>query len=207
MNIVKFIPRLTQVAALIAPSTLLLASCATAPEPLSYFDFGTASKAADSSIACELPPINLPDISSPNALNSNLMLYRLLYANDQQSHSYANHRWSMSPAQLITLRIKSQLANNHVRLVDSGLSNPGGWQLRLDLTDFNQYFSDATHSYAQLQLRATILSANNLIAQTTLTQQASAAAPDAPAGAQAMRVATDALITDLTGWLCNQPHP
>ena len=201
-----FISRL----ALSAAATLFVSACATAPTPLSYFDFGPATKASDTAIACELPPVNLPDISSPNSLESNLMLYRLLYANDQQTHAYANHRWSMPPAQLVALRIKSQLANDPkspVRLVDNGLANPDGWQLRLDLTDFSQYFSDATHSYAQLQLRASLLHANNLLAQTTLTQQASADAPDAPAGAQAMRVATDALITDLTGWLCKQPHP
>ena len=210
MKPLSFIPRLT----LFAVATLLMSACATAPTPLDYFDFGpaprTTTSAADNSIACELPALNLPDISSPNSLDSNLMLYRLLYANDQQTHAYANHRWGMSPAQLVALRLKTRLAfdqKNPVRLIDNGLANPGGWQLRLDLTDFSQYFSDAGHSYAQLQLRASVLHANNLIAQTTFTRQANADTPDAPAGAQAMRVATDALITDLTSWLCKQPRP
>jgi len=144
-------------------------------------------------------------MSSPGALDSNLMLYRLLYDNDQQSHAYANNRWNMPPAQLLTLRIKSQLADNGVSLLDNGVANPTGWQLRLDLIDFSQYFSDVSHSYVQLQLRVSLLRANALVAQTTFKQQATADSPDAQAGARAMRAASDVLITDLSGWLCKQP--
>jgi len=135
------------------------------------------------------------------------MLYRLLYSNDQQTQAYANHRWSMTPVQLLTLQIKSQLADNNVILVDDGLANPNGLQLRLELTDFSQYFTDTTHSYAQLKLRATTIRGNTLLAQTTISEQAGAESPDAVGGAKAMRVAADAVITDLTGWLCKQPRP
>jgi hypothetical protein len=37
-------------------------------------------------------------------------------------------------------------------------------------------------------------------------QQSEAAKPDAPSGAQAMRFAADALITDLNSWLCKLPR-
>lgn len=194
------ISRLTLCAAL----AFLVTSCATAPPSLSYYDFGALPKSAGSS--CDLPPLNVADISSPNALDSNLMLYRLLYDNDQKNRAYANHRWSMTPAQLLSLRIKSQLASDQVLILDNGVANPNGWQLRLDLVDFTQYFDDTSHSYAQLQLRVTLLRANTLIAQTTMKQQAAAESPDASAGAKAMRVASDAFITDLSSWLCRQPR-
>ena len=198
----NFISRLAQCAAL----ALLMTACTTTKTtPLNYYDLGALPKSANNISDCNLPPVNLADMSSPGALDSNLMLYRLLYDNDQQNHAYATNRWSMPPAQLLTLRIKSQLADNGVRLLDNGVANPNGWQLRLDLVDFSQYFSDAAHSYVQLQLRVSLLRANALIAQTTFKQQANADSPNAQAGARAMRTASDTLITDLSGWLCKQP--
>jgi len=200
----KTIPRYLSCAALM----LLLQSCATTAPPLAFYDFGALPKADGAGTGtCALPPIQLSDMSSPVALDSNLMLYRLLYDNDQQSHAYASHRWSMTPAQLLGLRIRSQLAASQVKIIDSGMVMPGLWQLRLDLTDFAQYFSDATHSTAQLAVRVSVLRANTLVGQTTLQQQSPAAHPDAPSGAQAMRVASDALITDLNNWLCKLPRP
>jgi cholesterol transport system auxiliary component len=202
-----FIFRLLVSAAFLASLTTMLTACSTtAPAAISYYDFGATLTAPAKPAACDLPPVNLSEIASPNALDSNLMLYRLLYDNDQQSRAYANHRWTMAPAQLLSLRIKSQLADG-AKILDSGIANPGGWQLRLDLIDFGQYFDDATHSHAQLQLRATLLHANNLIAQTAFTQRANADSADAPGGARAMRVASDALIGDLSAWLCKQPRP
>jgi hypothetical protein len=56
-------------------------------------------------------------------------------------------------------------------------------------------------------VRASLLRGHALIAQTNLLQQTPTNAPDAPAGAQAMRVASDALISDLTVWLCKQTQP
>lgn len=191
----------------LAAFTLLLVSCSTPPAAPGYFDFGALPVASGSAPVCALPPMQVTDMSSTPALDSNLMLYRLQYANDMQSHAYANHRWSMTPAQLLTQRIKSQLAARHVQVIDSGVVNPDGWQLRLDLIDFSQYFSDASHSTAQLTLRATLLRKNTLVAQSTLTQQSAASTADAPGGAQAMRVASDALINDLDNWLCTLSHP
>lgn len=185
----------------------VLQACATTTTPVSFFDFGALPKTPEQTLSCALPPIYLTSIASPAALDNNLMLYRLVYANDQQSHAFANHRWSTTPAQLLALRIKSYLAQHHVRLIDSGVANPDGWQLRLDLNDFSQYFSDAGHSYAQLELRATLLRGNSLIAQTTMSQQAPAESADAPAGALAMRLASDRVISDIGAWLCTQPHP
>ena len=182
-----------------------LQACTTAQTPTSYYDFGTPSKMAQP-IGCELPALNLSDMSTTPALDSNLMLYRLLYSNDQQTEAYANHRWSMPPAQLLMLQIKSQLADSNVRLIDDGVANPNGLQLRLDLTDFSQYFTDANHSYVQLKLRATTLRGDVFFAQSTLTQQVTTDSSDAPGGAKAMRVAADAFVADLTGWLCKLTH-
>ncbi len=183
-----------------------LQACSTTQTPLRYLDFGAPLKSAPP-IGCELLPLTIADVTTTQALDSNLVLYRLLYSNELQTRAYANYRWSMTPVQLLTLQVKTQLADNSVRLVDDGLANPDGLQIRLELTDFSQYFADATHSYAQLKLRATTIRDNTVRAQSTFTRQANADTPDAIGGAQAMRLATDAVISDLSSWLCKLPRP
>ena len=185
---------------------LLLSGCASAPVQTAYFDLGSQPPAPTTQ-TCNLPPLQLTDISSPASLAGNLMVYRLLYANAQQSQSFATHRWSMPPAQLLAQRIKLSLALQQVRLIDAGLANPDGWQLRLDLGDFSQYFSDSNHSTVRIAMRASLVRGSQLLAQTSLQRETAASQADAPAGAQAMMVASDALISDLNGWLCSQPRP
>jgi cholesterol transport system auxiliary component len=195
---------------LIIAAALFLQSCVSTPPQLKYYDFGTVStksdekEEAESGPICNLPPIQLADIKAPSALGSNMMLYRLLYADDQRIYSYANHRWNMTPSQLITQRIKMQLARRGVSLIDSGINSLNILQLRLEIEDFNQYFTDAAHSYAQIQIRASLIKNRKLIAQTMLQQQVNADSADAPSGAKAMRLATDEMILNLTYWLCEQ---
>lgn len=193
-----------------ATMLILLQACATKATPIKYYDFGPMTKVADKvankAPGCRLPPIVLDNMTAPSALSSNVMLYRLLYANDQQIYSYANHRWNMTPTQLLTQRIKMQLASNGVTLVDSGIIDGkfNVLQLRLELEDFNHYFTNETQSYAQIQLRASLLRGRTLLDQTMLQQQVNADSADAPGGAQAMRLAADELILHLSHWLCEQ---
>ncbi len=181
----------------------ILCACNTAPVGVTRYDFG-AAVAAHPAAACKLPPLYIADIISSAALDNDFIQYRLLYTNDQQARMYASHRWSMPPAQLLGQRLKSQLADQHVLLLDAGMSNPDGVQLHLDLDDFGHYFSDPQHSYFQVKLRASLLRSHKLIAQTTFSEQASATGADAPAGVQAMRTASDTLIAAMTAWLCQQ---
>jgi cholesterol transport system auxiliary component len=189
---------------IIVVAALFLQACVSTPPPLKYYDFGAVAKLENSEPICKLPLIQLADITASNALSSNMMLYRLLYADDQRIYSYANNRWNMTPVQLLTQRIKTQFAAHGVNFIEYGINNLNTLQLRLELEDFNQYFTDATHSYAQLQIRASLIRDRKLLAQTMLQQQVKTDSADAPAGAKAMRLATDELISNLTHWLCEQ---
>lgn len=188
------------------PVCLLLQACTTPPAAPGLYDLGSAPQSASLPAGCSLPAIAVPELTTIPALDSNQMLYRLQYVNDQQAQAYASHRWTMTPAQLMTARLRSNLVAASVRIVDSGVQNPDGWQLRAELTDFGQYFSDAQHSVAHVQLRATLLRGNRMVAQSAFAGAADADAPDAPAGARAMRQASDALLGDLNAWLCKQPR-
>ena len=186
---------------------LVLSGCASRPTQTAYYDLGGQPTASTAAAACHLPPLHLNEITSPSALATDLMIYRLQYANAQQSQSFATHRWSMPPAQLLAQRIKTSLAQDQVHLIDAGLANPDGWQLRLELNDFSQYLSDISHSTAKITLRASLIRGNQLLAQTTLSRAAPTSRADAPAGVAAMTMASDALISDLSSWLCSQPRP
>ncbi|MCD6026694.1 MAG: transporter [Solimicrobium sp.] len=191
--------------------SFFLQACASKQVPIKYYDFGVIPKPVAAvpapGPACKLPLLQLADITAPSSLSSNMMLYRLLYSDEQQTHTYANHRWNMTPVQLLTQRIKMQLAARGAKLIDSGINKLNVLQLRLEIEDFNQYFTDATRSYAQLQIRASLIREHKLLAQTMLQQQVNADSADAPAGAKAMRLATDELILNLTHWLCEQTEP
>lgn len=186
---------------------VLLAGCSSAPVAPLRYDLGGAPSAVTDQAACTLPALTLIDVAAPGTLDNDLMLYRLLYANDQQIQAYGGHRWSMPPAQLLTQRVKAQLADHGVTLLDTGVATSNGIQLRLVLNDFSQYFSDPSHSYGQITVRATLLRGRSLIAQSTFKQQTPATSPDAPAGAQALRSGSDTVINALTSWLCKQNLP
>ena len=201
-----------------------LQGCVGTPpaNPVSVYDFGalhTTVSAPAAAGKCVLSPVHVADITSPGILDNDLMHYRLGYANDQRVRAYANNRWSMPPAQLLGQRIKARLADAGVLIAGSGVTGSTGnnitttgkgsanaMQLRLELDDFTQYFSDASHSQAQLSVRVSLLRGSGLVAQTTLNQQVPGTSPDAAGGAKAMQVAADALINELYGWLCTHPQ-
>jgi cholesterol transport system auxiliary component len=180
---------------------MLLQGCMSTPQRIHYYDFGAAGEPLTAA-SCSLPLIQLDDITAPASLSSNYMLYRLLYNNDQQSYTYAQHRWNMTPTQLLTQRIKMRLSEQGTRFIDSGINVLDVLRLQIELEDFNQYYTDAEHSYAQIQLRATLLKGRTWLAQTMLQQQVPANAPNAQAGAEAMRIASDKVIANLGEWLC-----
>ena len=184
---------------------VLLAACSSAPVTPLRYDLGSAPSAVTT--ACTLPALTLIDVAAPGALDNDLMLYRLLYANEQQIQAYGGHRWSMPPAQLLTQRVKAQLVDHGVTLLDASVATSNGIQLRLVLNDFSQYFSDPSHSYGQISIRATLLRGHSLIAQSSFKQQTPATSADAPAGAQALRAGSDTVINELTSWLCKQNLP
>ncbi|MES2069905.1 MAG: ABC-type transport auxiliary lipoprotein family protein [Pseudomonadota bacterium] len=184
----------------------LLACSTSAPPPVQLYDFGQLTPATRNPAppAGKLPAISLADISSAAALDSNYMLYRLQYEDGQQPRSYAQHRWSMTPAQLLAQRLKMRVADaggTIVSATDGAASLP---LLRIELDDFSQLFSSPASSVANISLRASVFRGRNLVAQQSFTQQAGAG-PDAPSGAKAMAAASDALIHNIILWMQGLP--
>jgi cholesterol transport system auxiliary component len=182
----------------------LFQACSSAPHaPSLQYDFGPLpldAKKIQANIA-----ISVADISAPATLDGNAMLYRLQYDNPQLLRPYAQHRWSMPPAQLLTQRLKSSIAagGGTVTGVADGIAELP--VLRIELDEFSHVFSNATASVAQMSLRATVTKKNKLIAQRYFSLATPSASADARGGAKAMQTSADHSIAAILVWLQSVP--
>jgi cholesterol transport system auxiliary component len=178
--------------------SILMTGCATKPASPSLYDFGLLGVAP---VNPGMRPISIAEINTSAWLDSSMMFYRLAYANDRQPRSYANSRWTMSPAQLFGQRLKSRIAQVGgvvLSASDGALNLP---ILRLEADDLIQVFDSPTQSFSQVTIRATVFNGRVLLAQKRFTRQVSAPSADAAGGAQALAGASDAIIMDMMMWL------
>lgn len=197
------ISRLSQLCLMLAMAAFLQACASSTTVPHTNFDFG-APPARLAQSAAKLA-LTVGEIGAPATFDGNAMLYRLDYDNPQQLRPYAQHRWSMPPAQLFAQRLKLQIAasGGTVLAASDGVADLP--VLKIELDEFSQIFSSPTQSHAQLSLRASLVKKNTLIAQRQFSLTQPAASPDAPAGARAMQTATDASIAAVIAWLQGLP--
>ena len=196
-------PRLLLATALLSAG--LLAGCATnkAAEPTVY-DLGSLGPAKTNGVAT-IAPITVADVTSAPWLDSQMMHFRLSYANDQQPRPYANSRWSMPPPQLLGQRIKARMAQAGVSVLSGSDGAINVALLRIEADDFTQRFDSPGSSDVHVAWRASLFNGRLLVAQKTFEQQRPAAGADAAGGARALAITTDALIGDMMTWLATLP--
>ena len=190
-------------AAAVITAALLIGGCATKAGPYTQYDFGPLPNAAANSSGTALPAVSLGEVKAPAWLDNNMMMFRLAYANDLQLRPYATARWTMPPAQLFSQRLKArigQAGGTVVSVSDGAINIP---VLRIEMDDFSQTFDNASHSVAQLTIRASLFNGRSLLAQKTFSRQVASPTADAAGGARAFSIANDALIDDLIGWLAS----
>ena len=178
----------------------LLSACATpsAPTIKTVYDFGPPKVTAAAN-APELPPLALAEIQTAWGQSSTAMHYRLAYANAQELRPYALARWSMPPAQLVAQRVRAVLSQQRpvVSLGDSSTD----FVLQIALEEFGQNFENPQTSNGTVQLRATLLKGDQLVAQRDFVAVRPAPTNDAAGGARALSEATQATATELAAWL------
>jgi cholesterol transport system auxiliary component len=148
-----------------------------------------------------LPPISIAAVQVPVWLDSSMMFYRLHYANAQQPRPYAQARWTMTPAQLLTQHLKARIAQAGgiaLAAADGAVDVP---ILRIEADDFSQHFASPLESTGQVALRASLYRGRSLLAQRSFVRQSSAGSADAAGGAAALALASDATIADIILWL------
>jgi len=183
----------------------LLIGCATkSAAPQSLYDLGPLREPSGATVAVPAP-ISIADVAAPAWLDSDMIFFRLAYANDQQPRPYATSRWSMAPAQLFGERLKARIAQaggTALSATDGALNVP---LLRIEMDDFTQTFDSAAHSVVRVSLRASVYDVRTLIGHKSFVRQVPTPTADAGGGAQALAAASDALIGDLTAWLAGLP--
>lgn len=180
---------------------LMLSACASkAPAPAVY-DFGPLPAIQAPMTAAGPPALVVSDVSGPASLDSNRMVYRLLYADAQQARPYAHNNWSVTPLQLLSQRLKGRIAQSGVKVLATTDAAVGLPLLRLEADDFSQHFASTTHSTGQVSLRASLFRNHKLIDQRTFTRSTDAPSADAAGGARALAASTDAIAADIVAWL------
>lgn len=189
----------------IAAAAALLGACASKGQPTAQYDFGPLQQAPAPAPAAAIGALIVADIAGPNALDTERMQYRLLYADARQSRPYAYNQWTATPFQLMTQRMKARIAQAGVKVLSTTDAAASPTVLRMEVNDFAQNFDSATSSTGVVDLRASLFRNHKLVDQKTFTRSSPAPSPDAAGGAQALAAATDAVTADVLAWLATLP--
>jgi len=183
----------------------LLTGCASSKGPTNItFDFGPAPAPAQQA-AAPIGAVVVTDVTGSAALDNERMYYRLNYADPQQARSYAHSRWSVSPLQMVTARLKTRIAQSGAKVLTATDASTGVAILRTEIDDFTHSFDSQSQSQGSLVLRASVFNGHKLIDQKTFSRQTSASSADAAGGARALAASTDAVAADLVAWLATLP--
>jgi len=185
----------------------LTACTVTPPVTQARFDFGELGvrAGASSESSASHGAVVVPDVTAPTDLDSDQIRYRLAYLNGQQARGYAASRWTMTPAQLLTQRLRARLASRGAVLSNAGATSAP--VLRVELTQFEQVFDQVNLGRGVVNLRATLTRNGVLVAQHEFSAAAPAPTPDAAGGARALAQASDSAITAVIGWFQAQAQP
>lgn len=186
-------------------ATNLLVGCATKnATPQTLYDLGPLRAQTGATVVVPAP-VSVAEVAAPVWLDSDMIFFRLAYANDQQPRPYATSRWTMPPAQLFGERLKARIAQaggTALSATDGAINVP---LLRIEMDDFTQNFDSAAQSVVRVSLRASVYDVRTLIGYKSFVRQAPAPTADASGGAQALAAASDAAIGDLMAWLAGLP--
>ena len=150
-----------------------------------------------------MPPVKVLAVSAAKNLDTDSFVYRLKYADAQRTGSYADSHWTMSPAELLTQRLRAALASRGPVLTGA---DPGrAPMLQVDLTDFEQVFDAPEQSHGEVSARVTLSQHGQVVSQRTFVARAPSYTADAAGGARALAAASDDLIAQMAAWLGVQP--
>jgi cholesterol transport system auxiliary component len=181
----------------------VLAGCASGPPAAVSnirYDLGDATPLANT---MTMPAVKVLTVSAPKNLDTDAFVYRLKYADAQRTSTYADSRWTMSPAELLTQRLRAALASRGPVL--TGADPVRAPTLQVDLTDFEQIFDAPERSHGEVSARVTLSQHGQVVSQRTFIARAPSYTADAAGGARALAAASDDLIAQMAAWLGVQP--
>ncbi|WP_408599751.1 ABC-type transport auxiliary lipoprotein family protein [Paraburkholderia heleia] len=187
----------------------LLAACAGGSASINEarYDLGLqSSQQAQAAPAAPGAPAARPllkvlAVSAPPPLDNDGILYRMNF-DSQRTARYANSRWTMSPARLLTERLRTSLGA-HATVLAGGDAVQAP-MLKVELYEFEQVFESPTQSAGVLAARATLMQGGRVLAQRSFATRAPAPTPDAAGGVRALQAASDDFARQLGAWLSTQ---
>ena len=190
--------------------TLLLGGChlLSSPHDISKtnFDFGIPPDPHVQTSVKPLPAnIIVTNVVAPGWMDNASMYYRLMYRNAANPLPYASSQWEMSPAALLTQRLRWTLGAGSESESGNGLSSAPSYLLRSELIEFEQIFDQPNSSHGVLQLRATLEEQHGgRRVQRTFTIEKRASTADANGGAKALSLCADELSAAVAGWAAEE---
>lgn len=181
-----------------------LGGCGNAPLMQTRYDLGVPPQATMPLQNRPDAAVIVPDVTAPADIDTDRIRFRFAYLNAQQTGAYAASRWAMTPPQMLTQRLRTKLAGT-----GPVLTNPGTYAaptLRVELTRFEQVFTEPRQGEGVVNLRATLTRDGRLIAQRDFYAAAPAPTPDAAGGARALSSAGDAALDALVAWYAKAPR-
>jgi cholesterol transport system auxiliary component len=188
--------------------TAFLGACtlpgAPVPQKATY-DFGLQPAAAGRSGSIR-GSVLVPEVASPEWLDSNAIVYRLAYDDDARTRIYARSRWAAPPASLVTERLRAAVTASGGQIVPAQNAAHADWVLRVDLEEFSQVFASPDESHAYVRMRATLVRATErkVVAQRTFGSQRAAPSADAVGGTKALAKAAEEVVEGIVAWVGEQ---
>jgi cholesterol transport system auxiliary component len=194
---------------LVAASVTALTACrflGSQDVPKTAFDFGPPEAHDARSVPKTLPAnIIVANIVAPGWMDGSSMYYRLTYRSATNPLPYANSRWVMSPAALLTQRLRWLLGGGSEGDGAGAGSSGQIYVLRGELVEFEQIFDRPDRSRGVLRLRATLEGQRDgHRSQRTFEIEKLAPTPDAAGGVKALSLCADELSNSVTEWVADQ---
>jgi cholesterol transport system auxiliary component len=194
---------------LLSSMTLLLAGChllGSHDTARTAFDFGVPptreTQAGPKALSANIVVIN---IVAPGWMDNSSMYYRLTYRNAASPLSYAKSQWVMSPAALLTQRLRWTLGAGNEGDSRSGGATKEAYLLRGELMEFEQIFDRPDQSRGVLRLRATLEGQrDSRRTQRTFEIEKPAPTPDAAGGVKALSLCAAELSDSVTEWVADK---
>ncbi|CAG9270454.1 cholesterol transport system auxiliary component [Paraburkholderia unamae] len=147
------------------------------------------------------PLLKVLAVVAPPPLDNDGIVYRMAF-DSQRTARYAESRWAMSPARLLTERLRTSLGAQATVL--SGGDAVQAPMLKVELYEFEQVFESPTQSSGVLSARATLMQGGKVLAQRSFATRAPASTPDAAGGVRALQAASDDFVNQVGAWLGGQ---
>jgi len=167
------------------------------------YDFGPVQSLQRSAAGPRLNGEFVADaVTAPAWMDNSGMYYRLAYQDPASPQRYAESRWVMSPAALLTARLRVRVAQAREGMVVRVQNSPRNeYNLTVELDEFDQIFDAADRSRVVVAARATLRAGDGSSDESVFVVERSAATPDAAGGARALTQASDELILRIIDWI------